>query len=81
MAIELTVTAKGQVTFRRAVLEHLGVGPGGKVSVSLLPEGRISLSSAEAVHDIRRVKAALRRRRRRPVSLREMQDVIRSAPR
>lgn len=81
MAIELTVTAKGQVTFRRAVLEHLGVQPGGKVSVSLLPDGRVSLASADAVHDIRRVKAALRRTRKRPVSLKEMQDAIRSAPR
>jgi bifunctional DNA-binding transcriptional regulator/antitoxin component of YhaV-PrlF toxin-antitoxin module len=80
MTIELTVTAKGQVTFRRAVLEHLGVQPGGKVSVSLLPDGRVSLSSAEAVHDIRRVKAALRRSRKRPVSLDEMRDAIRSAP-
>jgi hypothetical protein len=36
MALELTVTAKGQVTLRRAVLDHLGVVPGAKVSVSLL---------------------------------------------
>ena len=31
MALELTVTAKGQVTLRRAVLNHLGVTPGAKV--------------------------------------------------
>ena len=48
MAIELTVTAKGQVTLRQAVLEHLGVGPGGKAGVSRLPDGRVELTSAAA---------------------------------
>ena len=28
MATELSITAKGQVTLKRAVLEHLGVRPG-----------------------------------------------------
>ena len=48
MALELTVTAKRQVTRRRAVLDHLGVMPGGKVSVSLLENGRIELVPAAA---------------------------------
>jgi len=30
MTLELTVTAKGQVTLRRAALDHLGVVPGAK---------------------------------------------------
>ena len=33
----LTVTAKGQVTLRKDVLEHLGVHPGERISVSKLP--------------------------------------------
>jgi hypothetical protein len=48
MALELTVTAKGQVTLRRAVLDHLGVTAGDKVSVSLLENGRIELVAAAA---------------------------------
>lgn len=36
----LTVTARGQVTFRKKVMEHLGVKPGGKVELDLLPDGR-----------------------------------------
>ena len=32
----LTVTAKGQVTLRKDVLEHLGVHPGEKITVSKL---------------------------------------------
>jgi len=63
MALELTVTAKGQVTLRRAVLEHLGVLPGVKVSVSLLENGRIELVSVKTSNDIRGLRGALRRSR------------------
>ena len=76
MALELTVTAKGQVTLRRAVLDHLGVIPGGKLSVSLLENGRIELVAAMARDDIRSLRAALRRPGQRPVSIEEMQEAI-----
>jgi bifunctional DNA-binding transcriptional regulator/antitoxin component of YhaV-PrlF toxin-antitoxin module len=78
MSLELTITAKGQVTLRRAVLEHLGVKPGEKVSVSLLPGGRVALAPASPTHDIRELRGALRRAGRRPVSLKEMQKAIES---
>lgn len=42
----LTVTAKGQVTLKRDVLQHLGVMPGDKIAVDLLPDGKASLSAA-----------------------------------
>lgn len=76
MAIELKVTAKGQLTLRRSVLDHLGVQPGGKVGVSLLPDGRVELAPADTGHDLRSVRGMLRRRRQLPVSLEEMQDAI-----
>lgn len=41
MSITLTVTAKGQVTLRKEVLEHLGVQPGDRLEVELLPSGRV----------------------------------------
>jgi AbrB family looped-hinge helix DNA binding protein len=44
----LTVTAKGQVTLKKDVLEHLGVQPGDKISVEKLPDGRIEVSAAPA---------------------------------
>ena len=37
---KLTVTASGQVTFRREVLQHLGVKAGEKIELELLPNGR-----------------------------------------
>ncbi len=76
MSLELTITAKGQVTLRQAVLDHLGVKPGEKVSVSLLPDGRVELVPTSAGHDISRVRGALRRPGQRAITLREMQDAI-----
>jgi AbrB family looped-hinge helix DNA binding protein len=76
MALELTVTAKGQVTLRQAVLDHLGVKPGDKVGVSLLPDGRVELAPASAGHDLSSVRGALHRKGQRRVSLRQIQDAI-----
>jgi AbrB family looped-hinge helix DNA binding protein len=42
----LTVTAKGQVTLRKDLLEHLGVRPGEKITVDKLPDGRIEVRAA-----------------------------------
>ena len=42
----LTVTAKGQVTLRKDVLEHIGVKPGEKISVEKLPDGRVEVKAA-----------------------------------
>ncbi len=42
----LTVTARGQVTFRKDVLHHLGIQPGGKIALDLLPDGRVALRAA-----------------------------------
>ena len=42
----LTVTARGQVTFRKEVLQHLGIKPGEKIELELLPDGRGALQAA-----------------------------------
>lgn len=42
----LTVTARGQVTFRKEVLQHLGIKPGEKIELDLLPDGRGVLRAA-----------------------------------
>lgn len=42
----LTVTARGQVTFRKEVLQHLGIKPGEKIELDLLPDGRGILKAA-----------------------------------
>ncbi|AYO81318.1 AbrB/MazE/SpoVT family DNA-binding domain-containing protein [Methylobacterium brachiatum] len=44
----LTVTARGQVTFRKDVLKHLGIEPGDKIRLDLLPDGRAELKADRA---------------------------------
>ena len=41
----LTITAKGQVTLRKDLLQHLGVQAGEKVAVEKLPDGRIEVKA------------------------------------
>lgn len=45
--VELRITAKRQITLGRDLLEHLGVGTGDRVVVSLLPDGRIEIQAAQ----------------------------------
>jgi AbrB family looped-hinge helix DNA binding protein len=41
-----TVTAKGQVTLRKAVLRHLGIKPGDKIEIALLDGGTRATGAA-----------------------------------
>jgi bifunctional DNA-binding transcriptional regulator/antitoxin component of YhaV-PrlF toxin-antitoxin module len=76
MAAELSVTAKGQITLKRSVLEHLGVRPGQKVEVDLLPNGRVELRPANAIRDVSAVFGVLKRESQRALTLEEMQQAI-----
>ncbi|HEY9344333.1 MAG TPA: AbrB/MazE/SpoVT family DNA-binding domain-containing protein [Inquilinus sp.] len=48
----LTITAKGQVTLRKDLLQHLGVQPGQKIEVDKLPDGRIEVKAARTTGSI-----------------------------
>jgi bifunctional DNA-binding transcriptional regulator/antitoxin component of YhaV-PrlF toxin-antitoxin module len=37
--MEMTITGKGQFTLNKGLMEHLGIRPGEKVSVTRTPEG------------------------------------------
>lgn len=43
MTVSMTVTAKGQITLKKDVLRHLGIKPGDKVDVELLPSQGVSI--------------------------------------
>ncbi|HEV2135187.1 MAG TPA: hypothetical protein VGR47_13215 [Terracidiphilus sp.] len=49
----LTVTSRGQVTFRKEVLRHLGVKPGEKIELELLPGGKGLVRSARKTGSIK----------------------------
>jgi len=73
----LVVTARGQVTLRRDLLEHLGVRPGGKVTISKLPNGIVEIKAAQSTGKISDVFGFLQTKRRgKSLSINGMNDVI-----
>lgn len=56
----LKVTGRGQVTFRKDVLQHLGIQPGQKIRLDLLPDGKATLSAAQANGSWRDMQTVLR---------------------
>ncbi|HEY1612949.1 MAG TPA: AbrB/MazE/SpoVT family DNA-binding domain-containing protein [Rhizomicrobium sp.] len=71
----LTVTAKGQVTLRKDVLEHLGVRPGEKIAVEKLPSGRVEVKAAKATGAISDVFGMLKRKNGPRLSIEEMNTI------
>jgi len=56
----LTVTARGQVTFRKEVLQHLGIKPGERIELALLPDGRAELKAARSKGSFRELRGFLK---------------------
>ncbi|MCK1639766.1 AbrB/MazE/SpoVT family DNA-binding domain-containing protein [Bradyrhizobium sp. 157] len=71
----LTVTAKGQVTLRKDVLEHLGVHPGEKITVNKLPDGRIEVRAARPTGKISDVFGLLKRKGGPSLTIEEMNKI------
>ena len=74
---KLTITAKGQVTLRKDVLNHLGVHPGEKVTVEMLPDGRIELKAERAAGKISDVFNFLKRKDGPSLSIDEINKAAR----
>jgi antitoxin PrlF len=77
MTATLTVTAKGQVTLRKDILKHLGIEPGSKIAVDLLPNGRAELRSAKKTGSIEDTFGALYRPGTKALTIEEINEVIR----
>lgn len=60
MTTTLSVTARGQVTFRKEILQHLGIQPGEKIELHLLPDGRAELRAAQPKGSFRDLRGVLR---------------------
>jgi AbrB family looped-hinge helix DNA binding protein len=71
----LTVTSKGQVTLRKDVLEHLGVQPGEKITVSKLPDGRVEVKAAKPTGKISDVFGFLKRDDGPSLSIEEINEI------
>lgn len=71
----LTITAKGQVTLKRDLLQHLGVGPGQRVEADKLPDGRLLVRAAVQDGDIADFIGSLSQRGRRKLTIDEMNKI------
>ena len=72
----LTITSRGQVTFRKEVLQHLGIQPGEKIELDLLPGGRGLLKAAQPAHGIEGFVGLLAGKSRKKATLAEINEAI-----
>ena len=72
----LTVTAKGQVTLKQDLLNHLGVAPGEKIEADKLPDGRIIVRAAAQDGTIADFVGCLSRRDGPKLTIHEINELV-----
>ena len=70
----LTVTTRGQVTFRKEVLQHLGIKAGEKIELDLLPDGRGVIKAARPSGTINDFVGLLAGKTKKIATLEEIND-------
>jgi bifunctional DNA-binding transcriptional regulator/antitoxin component of YhaV-PrlF toxin-antitoxin module len=70
----LTVTTRGQVTFRKKVLEHLGIKAGEKIELDLLPDGRGMIRAAKPTGKIQDFFGVLAGKTKKIATIEEMNE-------
>lgn len=76
----LTVTAKGQVTLPKELLQHLGIKPGDKVEIKPLPGGRLSVQASNPTGTIEDFFGCLAGKSDRPApTIEEINEIIADA--
>ncbi|MDR1274790.1 MAG: type II toxin-antitoxin system PrlF family antitoxin [Candidatus Accumulibacter sp.] len=58
--MELTLTARGQFTFNKSLMKHLGVSAGEKISIRKLPDGKIEIQAKKNKMSARSLLTTLR---------------------
>lgn len=74
----LTITAKGQVTFNKDLLRHLGLGPGDKLEVAKEPGSKLTVAAAAPVRTGRMEDAfgMLHRPGQKALTIEEMNEAV-----
>jgi bifunctional DNA-binding transcriptional regulator/antitoxin component of YhaV-PrlF toxin-antitoxin module len=70
----LKVTERGQVTFRKEVLQHLGVSPGDRIELNLLPNGRGLLAAARPKGNMKDFIGRLKGRSKKVATIEEINE-------
>ena len=69
-----TLTSKGQVTIPRSVRHALGLGSGDRIEFVETAKGQFAI--VPATHSVRELKGLFRGKRRKPVTIEEMNAAI-----
>lgn len=75
----LTITERGQVTLRKDVLQHLGIKPGDKIELDLLPNGRGILKAARQTGTINGFIGLLSNQAKKVASIEEIKTATERA--
>lgn len=70
----LTITTRGQVTFRRDLLQHLGLRPGEKIQVEKMPDGRVELKAVRPSGTIDEFVGLLKGKSRKKATIEEINE-------
>jgi antitoxin PrlF len=75
-AMDSAITVKGQATIPKAIRDHLRVKPGDRIKFFVHPDGSVFLLPKRPVTELRGI---VKPRRRKPVSIQEMNEAIADA--
>lgn len=75
----LTVTSRGQVTFRKEALQHLGIRPGDKIELALMPGGKGLITAARPAGTIDMFVGLLAGKTAKVATLEEMHEAAAQA--
>jgi len=73
----LTVTAKGQVTLKKELLQHLGVKPGQKIQIDALPGGQLAMKAVRSKGSWEEIYGMLAGKTDKVATIEEMNEAIR----
>ncbi|EJF82518.1 AbrB/MazE/SpoVT family DNA-binding domain-containing protein [Candidatus Bartonella washoeensis] len=74
----LTVTAKGQVTLKRDLLQHLGIKPGERIEFDKLPGGELRIKAAQPTCTIDSFIGRFAGKLKKPLTIEEMNEIAAS---
>jgi bifunctional DNA-binding transcriptional regulator/antitoxin component of YhaV-PrlF toxin-antitoxin module len=75
MKSTLKITSKGQVTFRKEMLDQLGVRPGDQITVEIIAPGRVEVRPARPAAKLERFVGCLKKTGEPALSLEEMMQM------
>ena len=75
----LTITAKGQLTFRKEILQHLGLKHGEKIKLDLIPGGKCIIQAVKRTGGMRAFIGCLANKTKKVLNIEEINEATQKA--